>query len=145
MASSVTIAPADSPSRSRQLLGPVGVGLLGTGAAVCLALVSPHEPGSYLACPLFALTGLYCAGCGTLRAVHELTHLDIVGAWGMNPLLVVALPFLVLWWFAWVRRAWAGETRRAPAPVWFVWAAFGVIVGYSVLRNVPALAPWLAP
>ena len=134
-----------SPRRSGELVGVAGTALVAVAAGVCLALVNPHVPGSYPTCPLFALTGLFCAGCGSMRAVHDLTHLDLAGAWGMNPLLVLVLPFLAASWLAWARRAWTGLPRRWIAPGWAVWVIFGVIVAYSVLRNVPVLAPWLAP
>ncbi len=138
-------AGPDTGRRARALAYVVGVGAAAAGATAYLAAVNPHEPGHYPLCPTLALTGFYCAGCGALRAVHDLTRLDLAGAWGMNPLLVLALPFLVLAWGAWLWRTWTGRPRRNLAPPWVIWVIFAVVVGYSVLRNVPALAPWLAP
>lgn len=137
-------APAAGP-RLRALAPVLGVGAAVVLATAYLAVVDPHEPGHYPTCPTLALAGFFCAGCGALRAVHSLAHLDLAGAWDMNPLLVVATPFVVAAWFAWLRRAWLGVPRRAPLPGWLVWVFFGVTVAYSVLRNVPAFAPWLAP
>ena len=128
--------------------GPLAVGGLTLAATAYIALVDPNSPGHYLTCPLLAATGLYCAGCGGLRAVHDLAHLDVAGAWGMNPLLVIALPFMVAAWVRWVvravrpGRATAASGRRS---AWLAWAVLVVLPVYSVLRNVPALAPWLAP
>lgn len=121
---------------------------VGAGALVAtgyVGAVSPYEGGHYPTCPTLALTGWFCAGCGALRAVHDLTQLDLVGAWGMNPLVVLALPALVVVWVLWLRRAWTGAPRRWIAPGWAVWVIFAVVVGYSIARNVPILAPWLAP
>ena len=131
--------------RVRALAPVLAVGAVVLLATGYLAAVDPHEPGHYPTCPTLALSGFFCAGCGALRAVHSLTRLDVAGAWGMNPLLVLALPVLVWAWVAWGRRAWTGRSRGAPLPAPLVWALFAVVIGYSVLRNVPALAPWLAP
>ena len=47
--------------------------LLGLGVAL-VAAVDPHTSGRYPTCPFHAVTGLWCPGCGGLRAVHDLTH-----------------------------------------------------------------------
>lgn len=125
--------------------------LLGAGAAgavAVLARVDPNAHGSPLPpCPLRTLTGLYCPGCGSTRALHDLLHGDIAGALAMNPLLVVALPVLLLM----ALRAgellptWApfeqvlGVARRPRLWLW-------LLLGYGVLRNLPWLPfAWLAP
>lgn len=122
--------------------------LVAGGAAVAalgLVLVDPHEPGSWGACPLYALTGAYCAGCGGLRATHDLLVGDLAGAWSMNPLWVLLVPVLAALWLRWVVRA-ARTGRPAAAPSGRV-AVVGalVVVLYSVARNVPAWAGLLAP
>jgi hypothetical protein len=145
---------------------PLGVGALGAAAVLVLARVDPHRPGSYGACPLFALTGLYCAGCGGLRATHDLVHGDLAGAWAMNPLWVLVAPVLVLVWVRWLSRRWGAATGPGPesrpgggsevvagplrvpepaAPAWLPWAVLVLVLLYSAARNVPVLAPWLAP
>lgn len=144
------------PGRSRALLRPLTVGGLAAAAVLLVASVDPHRPGSYGVCPVYALTGLYCAGCGGLRATHDLAHGDLAGAWGMNPLWVLLVPVLVAAWGIWLARGWRGvpalspgaqgatgssRTARRAAP----WVVLVVVLLYSVVRNVPALAPWLAP
>jgi len=128
---------------------PAGVGALVLAATVYLAVVDPNRPGHYFGCPVLAVTGMYCAGCGALRAVHDLAHLDLAGAWGMNPLLVVAVPALAGAWVRWLRRSWApSELPRADADRRsgrLAWAVLAALVGFTILRNVPVLAPWLAP
>ncbi|GCE77379.1 DUF2752 domain-containing protein [Cellulomonas biazotea] len=129
----------------RAAASPLAVAAVSVAGLALVATVDPHTPGRYPTCPLLWLTGLYCPGCGSLRAMHDLAHLDVAAAWGMNPLLLVVLPFLVLAWFAWTRRALLDVPRRRLAhPAW-IWAVLAVVLGYAVLRNVPALAPWLAP
>ncbi len=40
------------------------------------------------------LTGRACWGCGTLRALHDVLHLDFLSAWSCNPLIFVIIPLL---------------------------------------------------
>ncbi|WP_239070145.1 DUF2752 domain-containing protein [Cellulomonas chitinilytica] len=104
----------------------------------------PHVPGSYAVCPLKALTGLSCPACGCLRATHDLAHGDLAGAWGMNPLWVLAVPLVAALWLRWFTAAATGRPSRA-IPVRAGWVGLAVVLVFGVLRNVPALAPWLAP
>lgn len=134
----------------RTLRAPLLVGGLALAATVYIATVDPNRPGHYLLCPLLTLTGLYCPGCGGLRAVHDLAHLDLAGAWDMNPLLVLAAPIAALAWGRWLARSWGpGGWRATPASSrrssWLASVVLVVVLAYTVLRNVPALAPWLAP
>ena len=70
---------------------------LAAGATVVLRNVNPYVAGNPLpSCPLYALTGLYCPGCGSTRCLYSLVHFDLPGAMAMNPLLVISLPFLLL-------------------------------------------------
>ncbi|RMI13526.1 DUF2752 domain-containing protein [Cellulomonas triticagri] len=105
----------------------------------------PHGTGSWGVCPLYALTGLYCAGCGGLRATHDLLVGDLAGAWAMNPLWVLLVPVLLGLWAWWLTRAvrTGGPARGPSVTVALVGAA--VVVLYSVARNVPAWAGLLAP
>ncbi len=112
--------------------------------ALAVVLHDPHVAGSYGVCPLYAATGLWCPLCGGLRATYDLGHGDVAAAWGMNPLWVVAAPLLVLGWLRWLVAGARGQTvRRLPAGL--PWITLGVLVAFGVLRNLPALAPYLAP
>ncbi len=127
------------------MAGPVVGAARALGGAAVLGTWSPHTPGIYPVCPSLALTGLYCPGCGSMRAVSDLWNNDLAGAWSMNPLLLIALPVVVASWFAWVRRAVTGRPRRWISPPWVPNVLLVVVVAYWVLRNVPALVPYLAP
>jgi hypothetical protein len=96
-------------------------------------------------CPFHALTGLYCPGCGSTRALHALLHADFAQAMAMNPLLVLALPVLA----AMALNA-AGWMPRGSEPLWRLLAKpkpwLWLLVGYAVLRNLPWMPfAWLAP
>ncbi|MEU4510331.1 DUF2752 domain-containing protein [Nonomuraea wenchangensis] len=131
--------------RIKDLLAPLGVAA-GTGAVFALVgAVDPNEPGHYPTCPFLALTGLYCPGCGTLRSIHALAHLDPVAALGLNPLMVAMIPFLLFWWGRWVVRALQGRPRRTTLahPAW-LWAFLAIVVVYWIVRNLP-FGAFLAP
>ncbi|MER7133796.1 DUF2752 domain-containing protein [Streptosporangium saharense] len=110
-----------------------------------MALVDPGEPGHYPACPFLTLTGLYCPGCGGLRAVHALTHGDPVTALGFNPLVVVMIPVVVLLWGRWTLLSWQGrrDVGKAINPA-YIWAFLGLMIVFWIVRNVP-FGEFLAP
>lgn len=127
------------PTRVRTLTQVAAVGAAAAGSLLLLRLVDPHQPGHYPLCPLYAMTGWYCPGCGALRAVHDLTFGNLPAAWAMNPLAVLAVPYLVYSWLAWLRRGVTGGARRRLAPGWLILSIGIAIVAFGVLRNVPAL------
>jgi hypothetical protein len=137
-----TLAPRARLRAARAPLLVVGGAAV---AALGLVLVDPHEPGSWGVCPLYALTGLYCAGCGGLRATHDLLVGDLAGAWAMNPLWVLLVPVLLGLWLRWLVRALRTGRRAAAPPAWVAVTVAAVLVAYSVARNVPAWAAVLAP
>ena len=122
---------------------------LTTAAGVALASAAlyardPHQSGSWGFCPSRLLFGIDCPGCGGLRAVNDLTHLDVGAAASSNLLFVASLP-LIVWFFGrWVTSAWRGE-RFMPAFLQsqrFAYALLAVSVIFMVVRNTPAGA-WL--
>lgn len=60
---------------------------------------NPSEFGFFPKCPFLQTTGLKCAGCGSQRAIHQLLHFNIQGAFRENPLLVLALPYILVGFF----------------------------------------------
>ncbi|MET1060542.1 MAG: DUF2752 domain-containing protein [Nocardioides sp.] len=113
--------------------------------ALALRLRDPHEAGAWGLCPFHAITGAWCPGCGSLRAVNDLTHGDLLAAASSNLVLVLALPVLVLLWVGWVRRSWTGTHRvSAGLSTPTVWLLLVPILVFSVVRNLP-IGSWLAP
>lgn len=142
--------PADvqvaAPSRRDRLRGPLVTVVVVGALAVALHLRDPHQEGSWGLCPWFVLTGHYCPGCGTLRAVNDLSNGDIVSASSSNLLFVVLVPVLVVWWLAWARRSWTGRTgeRGVRHPGAWIAAATVVMLAFGILRNL-SVGSWLAP
>jgi len=116
-----------------------GLVLAATGVAgVLLFTCNPAGSNLYPPCPFRAVTGLLCPGCGTLRALHQLSHGNLQAALLLNPLTVLMLPGLAGWCFAKGVRAVAG--RRTPAiliPAPWIWTLLAVVLLFWVLRNLP--------
>jgi hypothetical protein len=140
-----SIAAPALPIVSRLREGALFFG--GLALAVGLHVVDPaavHGP----VCPFFAITGLSCPGCGTLRCLHALLHGDLRAAAGFNVLTVLLLPVIVAAWVATGVAAWGGRPSALSArlPRWVRPAIVVATVSFWILRNVP-MAPfsWLAP
>lgn len=113
---------------------------------VVLYLFNPVEHTFYPACQFYQLTALHCPGCGSLRALHQLTHGHVGAAFDSNPLLIVSLPFLAGWGFR-NRRA---APHRAADSSWIqprgVWFVFGILLAFAILRNLPwKVFAWMSP
>ena len=131
-----------------RVAAPLGT-LVAVGAAFgYVARVDPAEPGHYPACPVLALAGVNCPGCGGLRSAHAFAHGDFAAALGSNALAVVVFAGFACFWARWLLRALRGGAPPAlPGPaarpvLW--WLAGAVVVAFTVVRNMP-LGSVLAP
>jgi hypothetical protein len=111
--------------------------LLLAGAAY-LFFFEPGKSGFFPACPFRLLTGFTCPGCGTTRALHQVLHGHLDAAFTLNPLLLLALPFLL---FALIRysvivmRGGVPRPNALPAP--YIYAIFFIILSFWIFRNTP--------
>lgn len=106
-------------------------------ATAYTSLMNPNTSSAFPLCPLRALTGIDCPGCGGLRAVHALTHGRIVDALDFNAVAVVVLPVLAVAWALWMGRSLGlrlPQLRLGPR----VGVAFMVaLIVFGVVRNLP--------
>lgn len=118
------------------------LGLLGL---FILLLFAYRLFGIGIPCPLYSLTGLYCPGCGSFRALAALAQLDFFAAFSYNMLLVILLPFLAI--FLGKSALLYLQGKRLESSPWevrisIILACLAILFG--VLRNLPALS-FLAP
>jgi hypothetical protein len=110
-------------------------------AFVYLFLYNPAEKNNYYPpCLFLYLTGYYCPGCGSLRAAHQLLHGRLLGAFDLNPLLVLSLPlvtYLVLAEFN-ALTGWKVIFPRVSFRPFFYKLLIAIVVLYWILRNIPA-------
>ena len=136
--------PLEASSGGRRVLAPLGVAAAAAAVVTTVGLLDPNVAGHYPTCPWLALTGTYCPGCGSLRAIHALAHGDPATALARNPLAVLAIGWLVVWFLVWARRTVTGRVRTRMAPAWVLYGILGVVLAYWVARNVPGWT-WLSP
>ena len=121
----------------RRVLAAVGVAAFATGSTV----VAYHDPTTthlFPVCPLYAITGFACPGCGLTRGFHALFHGDVVTALDFNALIPI---WAVI--FVWVVISLSLYAVRGKGlPMWptnprFMWAFMSVLLVFGILRNLP--------
>ncbi|MGC2446157.1 MAG: DUF2752 domain-containing protein [Candidatus Sulfotelmatobacter sp.] len=106
--------------------------------AVLLGIFDPASSGVFPPCPLHYLTGWYCPGCGSLRAMHALLHGNLHQAWAMNPLTIVLLPFIAYGLASELIAALRGRGLPQPMlPAAYIRVLCAVIVLFGIVRNLP--------
>jgi hypothetical protein len=146
--SGTPVLETDAPperSRARRMAAPLVVAGGLTAMTVALHFRDPHDHGSWGFCPLAAM-GVYCPGCGGLRAVNDLSNGQVGAAASSNLLFILSLPFLAYafgrWTYGrWTGRPWQPSTRSMNVTAVVVCA---VMLVFAVLRNTSA-GSWLAP
>jgi hypothetical protein len=92
----------------------------------------------FIPCPLHYITGFYCPGCGSQRAIHHLLHGNFIGAFRFNPLMVLTLPILI-YGLAIALSNWVFGTKFRFMLFYsklFIYGYFGLALLYWVLRNL---------
>ncbi|WP_405560502.1 DUF2752 domain-containing protein [Streptomyces sp. NBC_01180] len=137
------VPPASEPL-VRRLLVPLGTLAAVAAAFAYVGAVDPNHPGHYPVCPLYAVTGIYCPGCGGLRSAHAVAHGDFAAALGDNALAVVGYGVFAVVMVVWLIRAVQGRSERFTIPPALWWGIGSVALVFSVLRNLP-MGSFLAP
>jgi hypothetical protein len=109
------------------------------GGSVITAAFDPTTVHFFPVCPLYAMTGFACPGCGLTRAFHALFHGDLATAFGFNALLPIWVAIIA---YVWVSLAIYAVTGKS-LPMWptntrFLWTFMIVLLVFGVARNIPA-------
>ena len=130
----------------RYLIGLL-LAVVSLAAAMVFYFFDPTKGGFYPPCMFHQYTGLNCPGCGSLRALHHLTHGEFATAFHCNPLLVMLLPVLAFLGFRWLKR---GRGAFGDDPIFLrpatAWTFLAVTIAFTILRNLPWPAfAWMSP
>ncbi|HYQ56287.1 MAG TPA: DUF2752 domain-containing protein [Draconibacterium sp.] len=106
--------------------------------SVLFYLIDPIQHSLFPQCLFHSLTGGYCPGCGSQRALHSLLHLDFAGVAGYNFLFLPAALLILYHYihpvlnktFAWKL---PNLLYRKPTP----WIILGIVVLFWIARNLP--------
>ncbi len=108
--------------------GIITICVVAVSAVVTLAIFDPATAGFFPPCLFHQCTGLYCPGCGTTRALHQLLHGNLGAVLRLNSLTLLLAPVLGI-------LAVSGRPNTWRPSV--VWTLVIVVVAFGVLRNVP--------
>lgn len=99
-----------------------------------------YDPSVYPfpSCPSKKYFGISCPGCGSQRAAHRLLHGDIIGAFHYNPILLFAIPYIILGYVFQIKkvRNKYPKTRKALFGTTTIWIIFTLVILYLIARNV---------
>ena len=119
---------------------------LGLPALLLLLLLYERLDGVSLKCPFYQLTGLYCPGCGSGRAVRALLAGDLPMSFRQNPMLyLMGVPSALGVGHEYLRIVFLPRKLRpiVLAPKLCV-LIVALLLAWWVLRNLPGLE-FLAP
>ena len=125
-------------TNKRTVLAGIAFVTLGT-LMIIFYQFNPVESSFFIPCPFHYLTGLHCPGCGSQRALHQLVHFNIWGAFRYNPLLVLTLP-LIIWGLGTSLYNFIYRTKHRVNLFYnnrFLYAFFGIVILFWILRNIP--------
>jgi hypothetical protein len=124
-----------------QVAGRVAAGGMVAAMAAGSAFVAYSDPAKltmFPACPLLALTGIACPGCGLTRAFHSAFNGHIIPALDFNILMPV---WALIFGYVFVSLL-VLAVRGRGLPMWptapkFLWTFMIVLLAFGVLRNIP--------
>lgn len=103
-----------------------------------LFIFEPGKSGFFPICLFRFFTGFTCPGCGSTRAVHQILHGHIETAFMLNPLLLLAMPFML---YAFLRYSVivmrGGVPRQNVLPAVYIYALFFIVLSFWIFRNTP--------
>lgn len=108
------------------------------GVAVLFFVLDPAKHTIFPHCLFHSLTGAYCPGCGSQRALHSLLHLDIAGVVSYNFLFLPAALFLLYHYtHPLLNKFFGWKLPNLFYKKYTPWVVFAVVIVFWVARNLP--------
>jgi hypothetical protein len=101
--------------------------------------LNPKSFAYFPKCPFYSFTGLYCPGCGSQRAFHEMLHGNLWVGIQHNFLIILALLVIFYKFYVFFHNSFQKENTvknilyHNAAP----WVILVVVVSFWILRNIP--------
>lgn len=133
-------------STSERILAAAGLFVFAAGSFV-VGFFNPSTEKFFPACPLLAMTGYACSGCGLTRGFHHLFHGNFLEALSFNlliPVYVALFLYMIFYLLSVVFRGRGFGFRIATPVTLAVFLAVALLFG--VVRNIPVYPfTWLYP
>lgn len=116
----------------------IGLLIVIAGLAVLFFVLDPANHNIFPRCIFNSVTGYYCPGCGSQRAIHSLLHMDIAGVVSYNFLFIPAFLLIIYHYLHPVLNRFFGW--KLPNIFYFKstpWIIFGFVIAFWILRNLP--------
>ena len=92
---------------------------------------NPTVSNFFPKCPFYSMTGLFCPGCGSQRAIHDMMHLNIFEAINHNALMLFTFTFGI-GLYLYSKKKFSGLIYHPKSPL----IIFGITFLFGVLRNL---------
>ncbi len=115
-----------------------GLLIIFTGLAILFFVLNPNEHEIFPRCVFHSVTGYYCPGCGSQRAIHSLLHFNFTGVVGNNFLFLPAVLLLIYHYsFSFLNKKFTWKLPNIFYKKSTPWIILGIIILFWVLRNLP--------
>ena len=114
-------------------------------AALLFFILDPAKHIIFPRCVFYSLSGYYCPGCGSQRAIHNLLHLNIAGVVKNNILFLPAAVVIIYHYVHPVMNRRLG--LRLPNILYMKhtpWVILGIVSVFWILRNMSCFS-FLSP
>jgi hypothetical protein len=116
----------------------IGLLIVFLGMAALFFVLDPAEHILFPRCIFNTITGYYCPGCGSQRAIHSLLHFNLTGVVSYNALFIPAFLLIFYHYLHPILNNLFGS--KLPNIFYFKstpWIIFGFIIVFWVARNLP--------
>ncbi|UOB18202.1 DUF2752 domain-containing protein [Abyssalbus ytuae] len=114
--------------------------ITGVALIVMLSLYFNFNPSDYNffpKCPFYSITGFYCPGCGSQRAIHDLLHGNIIDAIKHNlliPLVILVIIYKIgLFWLENIKKKEVEDILYNPTLSNIIVV---LVISFWILRNI---------
>lgn len=116
----------------------IGILFLAAGIVFLYYYVNPSNVNFFPKCPLYVTTGIYCPGCGSQRATHQLLQFNLLGVLQQNVLyfagiVLIAYHVIVTSLNLYVNKNIYNYLYHPKTPI----IILIIVIIYWILRNIP--------